>query len=253
MQAPVLLSPLGTKESVSVMVNGILGCLPITPENLSQKLEAAASKLARKYDRREMYTAWTRAIKETLASIAEECSCEAQYSDKRKQLSEYMVDVVWWSKTSNGWGAMIAIESEWGNQRDHGAGRIDNVVKAVDYDFCKLLCFKAPLKVLIFTSEKSTELRRAICKQTCESIRTYRHHIKGEIYLLLDFARDAFYRYVYEVKTNGKVDHPKLVPVDEHSKRALEESDIMRKPRKRVTQKRGVVRKATLLNSGAVG
>ena len=125
------------------------------------------------------YTRWTWAVKEWLAKEAPKHDCKAIYS-KRDEMSEFMLDVVWWQNTTPG-SALLGCESEWGNTRSpkHNALRIAE-------DFDKLLSFKAPFKLMIFEAEHASDQEQEILELLNKYLQQYSDHRKDEQYLVLN-------------------------------------------------------------------
>ena len=125
------------------------------------------------------YTRWTWAVKEWLAREAPKHDCKAIYS-KRDEMSEFMLDVVWWQNKTPG-SALLGCESEWGNTRDtkRNAARVAE-------DFDKLLSFKAPFKLMIFEAEPDSPNERATIAELDRYLSEYDDHRKTEQYLVVN-------------------------------------------------------------------
>ncbi len=125
------------------------------------------------------YTRWTWAVKEWLAKEALKHDCRAIYS-KRDEMSEFMLDVVWWQNERPG-SALLACESEWGNTRD-----IKRDAARVAEDFDKLLSFKAPFKLMIFEAERDSPNERETIAELDRYLREYADHRDNEQYLVIN-------------------------------------------------------------------
>ena len=105
---------------------------------------------------------WTVHVKQCLAELGQEAASskpgfevETYYTAASPGMKEFLCDVVWWCKTNNEMNQFLAMASEvewasWGPRR--GGSQGDYVVGCVSEDFGKLLVFKCPLKVMVFTS-----------------------------------------------------------------------------------------------------
>ena len=125
------------------------------------------------------YTRWTWAVKEWLAREAPKYGCQALYS-KRDDMSEFMLDVVWWQNDKPG-SALLGCESEWGNSRDTKR----NSARVAE-DFDKLLSFKAPFKLMIFEAEPDSPDERATIAELDRYLSEYGDHRGTEQYLVVN-------------------------------------------------------------------
>jgi len=128
------------------------------------------------------FTRWTYAVKFWLAQKAEEFSLRPLYTDADAG-AEFMLDLVWW-KDGAGGGAALACECEWGNARYSG-----KTPQLVADDFEKLLCFKAPIKLLIFDSYSEHEIQRKVILKLEDYLQNYGDHRINERYLVVDMSR----------------------------------------------------------------
>jgi len=122
---------------------------------------------------------WTKTVKNVLRGCAE--GHYAVYPN-RSGKGEWLLDVDWLSKRK---GVIhLAVESEWKN-KDH-----------VWDDFQKLLCTKAPLKIMIYYASK-----RSLVGWLAKWMKPFDHHVRGEHYLLVEFAPGPADRaYLYTVQ-----------------------------------------------------
>jgi hypothetical protein len=95
--------------------------------------------------------------------------------------------VIWLDKNT---GAIrLAAESELGTKEE------------VLDDFQKLLCIKAPLKIMIYYVYK-----KSFMEKFAGYIKDFDQHVKGERYLLIEFARGpADCAYLYQVPNHGRL------------------------------------------------
>jgi len=167
----------------------MFGPLPISPEELLSKLIPAVLKYVdNNKDQTGENTNWTLAVKESLKSILAECSRETRcfYTNAEPGMKEFMLDLLWWTNDGSD-GALLACECEW-----FFAGRSneDSYFNEVGEDFSKLLVFKAPLKLMIFaTPPEIPAIEFSVIKEINRYLYAYKHHVAGETYLVLDFAR----------------------------------------------------------------
>jgi hypothetical protein len=205
----------------------IFGILPITSDELSNQLKTKA--IGRNPG--EKNRPWTRAIMESMAEIATAFGGKPLYSNN--QSSEFMLDFVWWDPTQQ--RAIVALESEWGNPWEFRKGREDVIAEEVDRDFWKLLSFKAPIKILVY-SALNRNMRTVIHEKLILSLTKFSQHVQGEIYLFVEFSPDsslkpgeyACYRFEHRVAGNGTIQQPELVPMDEASRLASQSSKVNR-------------------------
>jgi len=97
-------------------------------------------------------------------------------------MQEFLLDLVWWDEGGTE-GASLGCECEW--QFTPRTGN-ESYVRAVGDDFGKLLVFKAPLKLMIFASSEDCPAD-PIRAEIDRYLKSYKHHVVGETYLVLDF------------------------------------------------------------------
>jgi hypothetical protein len=83
----------------------------------------------------------------------------------------------------------MGAESEWGNP---WSSNVKDRADQVAQDFEKLLCFKAPLKLLFFSAEDQP-MRDVTHAEITRYLRQYGHHVKGEQYLFMEFSQNQCY------------------------------------------------------------
>lgn len=120
---------------------------------------------------------WTQAVRSGLQSILGCATTEVIFTDTSAGMSEFLLDIVAWSR-NDGEGLVLACECEW-------------AVDAAEVlrDFEKLLVVKSATKLMIFASSGRKASQEAILKVINDSLLSYKHHIAGERYIFIDFAR----------------------------------------------------------------
>ncbi len=195
----------------------IFGNYPIEPQELVLQLNERATRTARQLNIQENNTVWTQAIKVQLAEMARERGFHPIYTDAANKKSEFILDEVWWQEDKSGTSAVLGIESEWGNPRDKNC---DSRAGCVGNDFEKLLQFKAPMKLMIFTAD-NLEMRLAIHGLLQQYMRRFRQHVAGELYVLIEFSAGQCLSYVSRVERDGLNDLIELSAMTSESERAL--------------------------------
>jgi hypothetical protein len=166
----------------------------IEPEMLAEELVAFVDGAALE-TKSDKY--WTQAVRAGLRKIVARAETEPLLTDPSNGVSEFMLDFVAWSR-AGGEGIVLAAESEWiGVMRNS-----KSYANEVAADFWKLLCVKSPLKLMIFASEAKDYPPEPILLELKEAFEAYRHHVPGERYVFIDFARDPA-RQAFYVKTPG--------------------------------------------------
>ncbi len=186
----------------------ILGERPIEPKQLVTELMQRATATARKIDPGEEDTAWTKAVKLALDAMARDRGFTAHYSNREEENSEFLLDLVWWKQDKKSCGAVLGMECEWGNA--------DQVLE----DFDKLLQFKSPLKLMIFTADTARK-RRGIHAKLLERLRSFAQHVRGECYVFTEFTKRCCYSYRCDIEKDGMNQSVEIVPLDEDSAKAL--------------------------------
>ena len=134
---------------------------------------------------------YTKTVMDGLCEILSGLGIEMLHTNREKQVSEFMLDFVAWSRVGHQ-GIVLAAESEWA-----GWSRGAAYAEAVVTDYWKLLCVKSPLKLMIFASDSNACPPELILAKLQKAFECYRHHVPGEQYVFIDFApsnaRKAFY------------------------------------------------------------
>jgi len=148
------------------------------------------------------FTAWTLAIKAVLEEIGLRKHYDVLYSNREKDLHEFLVDLTWWDRVNK--VTVLACECEFGNTRD-----MPGNPERVGEDFDKLMSIKAFFKLMIFDSYESKHSKdqtQKILENLTSRFLEFSQHIEGEIYMLLDtreldLERERFWQCV--IKKDG--------------------------------------------------
>jgi hypothetical protein len=162
------------------------GSLPVEPEEifalLRDKVEDRAKEISGVPPHVPVHasTPWTKAVLLTLKEgLVDKHGGHATFTSPGAT-TEFMLDFVWWEVS--GRGPIMGVECEWTT-----AATESLAPEAADYDFRKLLCFKAPLKVFVFdTTLKSS---KAVWERLCNGLKKFQRHVKGERYLFVEVQR----------------------------------------------------------------
>jgi hypothetical protein len=167
----------------------LFGQSPADPETIAGQITAAICRPEVK----DCSPDWTRTIKEALSRYGEEKGFRVYSSLTRsgKRAGEWLLDIVWYNTTTG--TISLAVESEWGNEND------------VLDDFEKLLCVKAPLKVMIYFAYKGS-----LISGFEQYLSVFDHHVQGEKYLVIEFHGSNSCVYMYEVLENGAAIAPRF-------------------------------------------
>jgi hypothetical protein len=189
---------------------GILGSVPVQPEEvfslLRDKVEDRAKKISGVSLGEPVHagTPWTEAVFLTLKE-----GLIAKYGGrgacKHLGVTEFMLDFVWWEQDDR--RAIMGVECEWTTQWPQSSAPGEAA-----YDFKRLLCFKAPLKLFVFDSTPKTGA--AVRERLSDCLRQFKQHVKGECYLLVEVQKlqersaDRFYKWdggIYYVEHDGSL------------------------------------------------
>src|SRR5271167_3956867 len=170
----------------------ILGSSPTEPKEIVQLLEKAATEdMVREYRRSldpsykgdpgKEDKGWKEVIYGTLETLVRNHGGRAVFTRSEKKEKEFMLDFVGLDEQNGAFGrAILGVECEWWKGR-----------KELLRNFRKLLFFKAPLKVLVYSclddcSEKDREVER---EEIRGCIKRFEQHVKGECYLIIEFIK----------------------------------------------------------------
>ncbi len=174
-----------------------LECRGFDEENLGKRLEVArgfvaafAPGAAPPMSVDEKNKEWTKSVRRCLRAICTN-ECYMCPPDPDRSKGEFLVDFSW-AETEFPRRILLVGESEWGADK-FGKKRWDRV----EEDFEKLLAVKAPIKVLIFSSNlnigdsesaRDRDFSIGFAKQKMKtSLEGYGHHLAGEVYIFIDF------------------------------------------------------------------
>ena len=160
------------------------GQLPEDPGKIANKIKTEVRQLVK-----DGRPDWNEKIKEVLRRLGKEKGYGV-YPDPEEKNGEWLLDVIWLDRKT---GAIrLAAESELGSEGE-----------ALD-DFQKLLCIKAPLKIMIYYVYKKPFLNKFGDYMT-----NFDQHVRGEHYLLIEFAPGptgpADRAYLYQVPSHGRL------------------------------------------------
>jgi hypothetical protein len=182
--------------------------LLISPEQLALRL---GSKIDALWKSKPTATnaEWTKQVKGFLHEIAkslerpeEHLSIEVLYTDRKSNTHEFLLDLVWWCRIGEPAEVefmALAAEIEWasfwwGSPGESLAGHIRD---RVGEDFGKLTVVNAPIKLMMFCTDKSGPdrthgpMQKIVLDEIDRYLRPYAHHIPGETYVLIDVASDG--------------------------------------------------------------
>jgi hypothetical protein len=135
---------------------------------------------------------WTISVRDVLHKLGNEkgFKVESRRTKNNPDCHEWLYDVVWLRQPPH--TAMeFAAESEWG---DPGS---------VQDDFQKLLCIKAPVKLLLFAFKKESNSSIAVWDGIRNYLNDYPHHLSGETYVFMEFHADSCRFVIKKVEKTG--------------------------------------------------
>jgi hypothetical protein len=195
----------------------IFGEVPITTQQLFDELKARVLEDFTLNKTTDTNTAWTSAIKKAMSEVVSTQGCNAIYSRSDPKCSEFMLDFVSWESRNGIERALIGAESEWGNPwHFKSAKNYQYIIDSIETDFWKLLSFKAPLKVLVYTTANPA-MRETLHKRLKEVIQSFTQHVAGETYAFYEFiSLTEAYAFEYVVPNDGGVAHPEFRKLNQH-------------------------------------
>jgi hypothetical protein len=135
---------------------------------------------------------WTISVRDVLHKLGNEAGCkvESRRTKNNPDCHEWLYDVVWLRQPPH--TAMeLAAESEWG---DPGS---------VQDDFQKLLCIKAPVKLLLFAYKKGSSNSIAVWDRIRNYLNDYPHHLSGETYIFMEFHANSCHFVIEKIEKTG--------------------------------------------------
>jgi len=160
----------------------IFGKPPIDPATLASEI---ISGLRRKkgYDARR----WNKTVRDGLRGRADR-KRYLVHADPEEKFGEWFLDLVWFTREEG--TIHLAVEVELQRKGD------------VLFDFQKLLCVKAPLKVMVY---RDRDGKGSLVRRFEEYMEEFDQHVKGEHYLLVEMAPSPPDRaYLYKVRQDGR-------------------------------------------------
>jgi hypothetical protein len=159
----------------------IFGKPPIDPTALASEIIYRV-----RHEKRDDRTNWNKTVKDVLRDRVDGKRCLV-HPDSKESYGEWLLDVVWFTREEG--TILLAAEIEWGRKGE------------VLVDFQKLLCIKAPLKVMVYCDRSG---RGSFVKDFEEYLREFDHHVAGEHYLFIEMAPGPSDRaYLYKVPSDG--------------------------------------------------
>ncbi len=119
----------------------LFGEIPISSRELFELLDLKVGLEAKRLGLEGVkeYRAWTTAVKTVLSCVGTTKGYDVQCSGL-EGAHEWLLDVVWRTDSETSMGVSLGCESEWNEDSQE-----------VILDFQKLLCIKAPLKLMIYS------------------------------------------------------------------------------------------------------
>lgn len=136
---------------------------------------------------------WTISVRDVLHKLGSEAGfkIESRRTKNNPNCHEWLYDVVWLCQPPHT-AMALAAESEWG---DPGS---------VQDDFQKLLCIKAPVKLLLFAYKKGSNNSIAVWDGLRNYLNDYPHHLSGETYIFMEFHANSCHFVIEEIKKTGR-------------------------------------------------
>ena len=174
----------------------LFGCSPVGPAELATTLLTRVGERAREFQKTmSEYRAWTKAVLAVLSDEGKHLGLEV-YCHGAPDVGEWLLDCVWWAKNGErGAGMCLACESEWSDRP-----------LEVSWDFQKLLCVKAPLKVVIYSGGPAPKHGSGIRKQLESDLLGYGFHVRGEEYLFVSLDVGGGYAHRVAITADGRME-----------------------------------------------
>jgi hypothetical protein len=170
----------------------IFGKPPIDPATLAGEI---VSVLRRKksYDARR----WNKTVRDAVRGLGDR-KRYLVHADPEEKLGEWLLDLVWFTREEG--TIHLAVEVELQRKSD------------VLSDFQKLLCVKAPLKVMVCRDRDGKGL---LVRRIEEYMKEFDQHVKGEHYLLVEMAPSPpDCAYLYKVRKDGRQTSVRFSPLN---------------------------------------
>ena len=171
----------------------LFGDVTISSEELAAVLCRDVRAKVNDHPRNPNNRVWTDIVYEVLYREGTQLGYQV-YCSRIGACHEWLLDVVWWNHTRGGEvGIVLAVECEWD-------------CKDLMWDFQKLLCTKAPLKVFIYDGGNTPQYGRKERKQLEQEMLAYRDHVEGETYLFVSFGDTGQYAHRFVVPKDGALE-----------------------------------------------
>jgi hypothetical protein len=187
----------------------LFGELAIPSDDLVQTLCRRVRERVNSYPQNPPASIWTAIVAQVLHEIGDNLHYDV-YCKHVDKCHEWLLDAIWWRKESDEaqTGIALAVECEW-DYRD------------LMWDFQKLLCIKAPVKLFIYDGGNVLEHGNTVVRSLGMSVQAqiegemgrYPYHVEGETYLFVSFGNTGEYAQRFVVPSNGRIDAVELEPV----------------------------------------
>lgn len=173
------------------------------PLNVAELAKRLHESVRHRLDPKAHFSAWTKQLFRSLEEIAKPFNYEVYRSGSEG----FLLDLIWYEQSTH--AIVLAAEIEW--------AREETKHEPVSYDFEKLMQVKAPLKLMVFQTSSHHRETDAVIGNFSRLLNSFRSHLEGEEYLLVEFTKPWNRAYCYQLRasTSGKIDHPKFLPITE--------------------------------------
>ena len=159
----------------------VFGKSPIDPSILAGEIISAL-----RCEKRDGRRKWNKTVRRLLCGLADP-KLYLVHPDAREGCGEWLLDVIWFTRKQG--TILLAVEVELGTKKNE-----------VLYDFQKLLCIKAPLKVMVYYAYRGSYMN-----EFENYVKDFDHHVRGEQYLLVEMAPGpSDQAYLYDVRKDGQ-------------------------------------------------
>jgi len=159
----------------------IFGKLPIDPSSAANEII-----LKVRDETNDNRPNWNATVKKVLRERADK-NLYHVYPDPEVKNQGWLLDLIWFDRQKG--TVQLAVESELGTEGE------------VLDDFQKLLCIKAPLKIMIYYAYKKSYVNNFV-----DYMMAFDQHVKDEHYLVVEFAPGPEDKaYLYQVPNDGRL------------------------------------------------
>ncbi len=180
------------------------GSKPIDSTELATLLLSKVKARAHELQSPGSNRAWTKAVFEVLGGAGRTRGYEV-YCHGAPGGCEWLLDFMWWERTEQTMGIKLACESEWYESPDE-----------VSWDFHKLLCVKAPLKLLIYAGGPNRQCGKGIRQQLERDLALFQFHVAGEEYLFVSLDEKGGYADRVVIPWDGPAQNILWEPIGVH-------------------------------------